>query len=761
MFSQIQLLLSEAVLYHDYRFRHVKDFSNYSNDGELKRNTTFIGNGIAFGSDGAVEVANDASLQNTEGTLVVFGDNLLDTNYGVLIAKRVTTTEWYFYTTSGKLGLYDGSYDSNLTIASDGNSYMAVSYKTMNRPVFYLDGVKQGEGSIINTISSTSDVVTIGSYRPTGVGANFATFKAALIFPRVLTETEHVLLFDYLNKTASCTSSSTIVKANIKAVKDVNLYGGYNCNPINGDLIDVSDQNNDASLTGQTSAFSLLGPAIGNDGSSSINTGITATQLNPRTESHTVSCWVRVDAQGTTYQGLIGKGDGNGAFSVYINGGLVRLLSDKTLRYYHYNGSAYVSVTGPILQFGSWAHIGYTIDHTNTLVTMYVDGVAVGTLADTTLHPSSAVDSDGFRIAGANSFSTVTFADLRGATVAPQFLKGVKDADWFKAEYEKGKTALFKTSYGVNESIGAVTSGALENTPFNVVSGGFKIVVDANKNKHIECTSSGVLSLSSGDMNQSYAEAAYGTWEFEGIGYFLHQFISSKEGMYTITGQNGYVLNMNSLGQIRLYRDANGVVTLLESDDTKLDLTVSHEYKITRSNSGLFKVYVDGSLVISTTDTIYSVSNFWNFASLPVGGTITYSSVNDTNNIVKKIIASPSLQEEEPERNNTQVEIRWKKMGSEFTYNVLYSKDEKGPWITANNTRLTDDTSSLAYNIYTLDAFRYDEKYFIKVISNDKYHQWWYSYNGNGSLEGGASSAATPVPSSGNTTGIQFNIVGE
>lgn len=125
------------------------------------------------------------------------------------------------------------------------------------------------------------------------------------------------------------------------------------------------------------------------------------------------------------------------------------------------------------------------------------------------------------------------------------------------------------------------------------------------------------------------------------------------------------------------------------------------------------------------------------------------------------------------------IEITWKKMGTEFTYTVMCSKSEDGPWVPAHLYRLTDEVvdwiityleeeqenpASAPYritnnNVFIIDGLRSDEQYFIKVVSHDKYYLWWYSYKGKGSLEGGLSSETTPSPTDGNAIGFQFEVI--
>jgi hypothetical protein len=114
-------------------------------------------------------------------------------------------------------------------------------------------------------------------------------------------------------------------------------------------------------------------------------------------------------------------------------------------------------------------------------------------------------------------------------------------------------------------------------------------------------------------------------------------------------------------------------------------------------------------------------------------------------------------------------------MGTEFTYEVFYSKHKVGPWIRHHDFRLTDEVvdmlrggvapqGSVPYqvygdNSYVVDGLDTDTTYYVYVSCTDKYHQWWYSYEGQSSLGGGQSQPQiTPSPDDGNTLGFQMRV---
>jgi len=78
------------------------------------------------------------------------------------------------------------------------------------------------------------------------------------------------------------------------------------------------------------------------------------------------------------------------------------------------------------------------------------------------------------------------------------------------------KAATFKTSNGVYESVANQTE-QLENSPFKVSSGSFKITRDTINGvdaKVIECVTAGTVYIPTSEFKQTPAEASYGEWEF-------------------------------------------------------------------------------------------------------------------------------------------------------------------------------------------------------------------------------------------------------
>lgn len=111
------------------------------------------------------------------------------------------------------------------------------------------------------------------------------------------------------------------------------------------------------------------------------------------------------------------------------------------------------------------------------------------------------------------------------------------------------------------------------------------------------------------------------------------------------------------------------------------------------------------------------------------------------------------------------IQITWTKLGSEFSYDVLYSKFKNGPWLKHNEIRLDDNNLEDAGglystdNMYTIDELSANTIYFVRIECYDKYNSWWCSYSSYDSVGGGLGrDDDPPAYPFGNEVGFKFTI---
>jgi len=129
--------------------------------------------------------------------------------------------------------------------------------------------------------------------------------------------------------------------------------------------------------------------------------------------------------------------------------------------------------------------------------------------------------------------------------------------------------------------------------------------------KYVEAVSS------SSNIVSFNSDKAYGTWEqelFIDLGssspFVSLDFISEQEFGNNYKTGNGYSIVVSHSTNLTLRRNALGssvnIDTITFTGETRW-----YKVKITRNLSGLFKVYFDGVLVLTGTDTTYTTSNFY------------------------------------------------------------------------------------------------------------------------------------------------------
>ena len=206
---------------------------------------------------------------------------------------------------------------------------------------------------------------------------------------------------------------------------------------------------------------------------------------------------------------------------------------------------------------------------------------------------------------------------------------------------ELGKTlqpVSWQTSEGVYESVANQTE-QLENSPFKIESGSFKVTrdtINGVENKVIECISAGVISVPTAEFRQTPTESAYGEWNWlilkaADLNSMYMQFIASVVGGQAATGQNAYQFMLGNDEKFRLRELINGSVTTNHFiGDTIYDLNTWYDLKITRTTDGEFSMYVDNQMITADTgsnpftDTTWTESKYMTF-EVDAGDKIAYA----------------------------------------------------------------------------------------------------------------------------------------
>jgi len=257
------------------------------------------------------------------------------------------------------------------------------------------------------------------------------------------------------------------------------LVAGYNMKPEGGVLVDQSENGNDMIKQSGDSSYSptLLGDAIYLN-----EDGEYQAESNSTDEVDcTISLWMNLNNISSSQYAINKYESLNNGWGLWITAGNVRILDDIDN-----TGITYYDTP---LSIGINHHVVATLDGKTLEQKLYLDGELVGSgeFAADTVASINGKWNIGSRNAGTSIIKDGKISHVR-------VHNETKDQDWVATEYNKGKQALFKTSGGAYESVANQTE-QLENTPFKVDSGAFKITRDS-----IDGIAVGVELMTDGDM---------------------------------------------------------------------------------------------------------------------------------------------------------------------------------------------------------------------------------------------------------------------
>jgi hypothetical protein len=493
--SIIQKLKNEGslILWHDYTQKNFSDYSGYGNSG-VPTDVVWTGQGISFPeSTSLITVADSPELQGEEFALLSVGDYQSQTNYQTLMAKYdAGGLNFQYYLGTSGVYLYDGVAARFASFNIVGSKFLGLNVKSGSVGQLFVDGDFASNLNGISTVTADDADLTIGA-----IYNNTNRLKSRLIHTcmvnRNLTASEWSELYGELSAPRrASTKVYSISNANITVdPSESGLVLGYNMRPEGGGLVDQSSSGNDGTIYGATYEQTPLGDALRFDGVDDYVLVPDSDSISLGASDYTLSMWINPDT---------------------VTGGL-RLFSkeldanDKEYYVQILNGELWLGVkkdgvhesviTSAVLVPDLLQHIVISFNATTKAVAMYVDSELQSTTGSITTLPDIFTAD---LVLGRLSYAASSY--YSGLMLLPEIYAGIKDQSWVTQEYNKGKRSLFKTEWGANESVSAVTSGFLENTPFQVVSGSFKISTDV-----LNANPSGVQLMRDGDMEEPTADA--------------------------------------------------------------------------------------------------------------------------------------------------------------------------------------------------------------------------------------------------------------
>ncbi len=239
------------------------------------------------------------------------------------------------------------------------------------------------------------------------------------------------------------------------------LTAGYNMRPVDGEIIDQSSKRHDLITVTSHYEDHWLGDVQVFSGGQTVMTAALPYLNADFGAGCTVSMWI---IPGTTTGDVLN-----------IQGRLRLKFVGNKLNAEVYDGTAawQIAQSTLALTVGVPYYVVATFEPSGA-VRIYLNSV-LQSVEDTMT--TFNVEVAGRPLALGSDYAGANFATLKMA--APSIIADVKDQTWVTKEYRRGLAACWKTDWGVTESVAAITEGNLENSPFMVDSGSFKISTEA------------------------------------------------------------------------------------------------------------------------------------------------------------------------------------------------------------------------------------------------------------------------------------------
>lgn len=628
MKSLIQEKISsgQCVLYKDYR-----SGCSYNWDGNAYTNSyngtvTFNKEGVQFGTESSSDQVDDNSkLRLTAGTIVVFSERgFFTNNLGVVnrfVSKRDAGGSNYdFGMSSINYIYYDGTLSRTKAIGTtDGSKYLGIEISHGSIPVLYINGVLSGSfNGTSNVVSDDADLL-IGALYSSGYSLQRNTLSAVLIFNSPITATEHAQIYAELlaMKWPLMPYTKGFVNT-LPNVSETGLVGAWDLKPINNTIVDSTTIKN--GTIGGCPAYenSLLGNVMNFDGVDDyINIGNTSQTVKGVAFSFYNKAAISAGSSAATLIGL----QNNNNFAV-STGSVTGTLTNEIITVLSSTDGRDAWTGAGTLPIG-WHRLVCSFNETDWDI--YLDGVKVDNATVGT--PAAITADDVILAAGKNSGTVGRFSNVKMNNVS--FYSSARSASWVADDYKKFARAVqFKTDWGAYESDAAVSAGFIENTPFNVLSGTWKIVtttLNGSPVKALQCVTDGAvnvdLSSLSGFPKEDLAYGTYDFWMYKGSDASLCVFsILNENALRTGATVDGYSFYVSATESISIGKITNGSNTSLSNSDASyVPVSTWLNLKLTRDYVGSMSYYYNGVLVTPASektnpyaDTSYTSTGWFN-----------------------------------------------------------------------------------------------------------------------------------------------------
>jgi len=549
---------------------------------------SYVNNTVGKRSKGAWYVAGNFYLVSTNGTLLSQWETAGDQQY-----------LWDWNAAGGTVGLTgNGARATATTTISNGDAWVAhaVNFESGLTPKGFKNGESIGDYSAAVTEAGDTVVSVIGNDHDYNAALANAEFTVAVMVSRQLSENEHRNLHSWTFPNRWETDAVTRTTADVEDYidnKDPSRVVGLNLRRGSDGLVpDLSAYNHYASPGGDESfTRGRLGLQVNQSGGGSLP----VFSLTQNVAS--IAFWIKQDAS-VDETLFVTTGVASNPEIAIVSDTLTALNFPNTVAFY-VDGEAGTAITP-----GVWHHVV----------------ASCGTIFD----PSA------FNL----GFGT-TYGSYNGSFAGAQFFRRAISAEEAATMYGRGNAAKFETSWGAQETFGTVSSGNIGNTPFVVSSGVWALdseTVDDFLIKTLACSTAGKVYLPTTALIEDTTDAAFGQWEFS-----MYKTQTANVATVYFVGSStvpaaGYYLQHDASDEVSLGEVGVGAAT------TPVSTTAAawHDYKITRTSTGVFEVFIDDTSAGTFTDTTTLASSYIVF-DFDAGDKIKYADFFGGSNFVKRL----------------------------------------------------------------------------------------------------------------------------
>jgi len=486
-----------------------------------------------------------------------------------------------------------GSYSFAITWSDYGIvSSIAATIDSSGNLRIFVNGLFAGSDTGVGLTSSTSSLY-INNYF-SGIRPNVNPTSECLVIQKALTDEEIAKVYTELKEKVRVQG---LAKRNFQysasVEDDTTLVAAYDGTMINGVLKDITGNGNDSISNGRysrtkskfrTDALSFDAQSTGDDVGFNCGDNIDLTEF-------TISLWVRM--RDITTNGRLVSIGSDGATVNETNYGMNigTLLGKLRIR-----GDGFSLTRSDSYPVNEWCHVVLTFEGVAAGGKVYTyqdkDQELITTLTSFVNYstPKTAIGVRQDLVYAAN-------ADI----ALVKIYSSAKDQAWVDADYDKGRTLLYHETFeDANVSLEPVTSGHLFDE-WRVKSGSYKIS-DDGADKWLECVTAGMAYMPSYE--------AYGTWEFD---------LWKKDASHTVV-----IINHDKISSASNASNYNFIHRGTEEIDFRKEITAiidggattyaaetKHTVRITRDGANLFKLYMDGVLIGSVTNSSYTTAKYF------------------------------------------------------------------------------------------------------------------------------------------------------